>query len=170
MLVHVLLLAACFVVAAPSAAGMPPGLSLAAAVSDHAAEPRQGSTLRFYSVIRNQEQGPIESVIAWLSLIQTDTGKKPPVDLEAGSGHKALTVSSLRPARSVATGRPIRLTRPDHYRVLAVMVGTSSHGSGDFGMHDKMVVGSAARVLPVAGGVPLLLAGLLVWLRRGRHS
>ena len=46
------------------------------------ASPQMGDHLSFHSVIRNDSATPVEGVIAWLSLVQTDKGKEQPGGLE----------------------------------------------------------------------------------------
>lgn len=129
--------------------------------------PQMGDHLTFKSTIRNSGAAPIEGVIAWLSLVQTDKGKEQPVDLEDWSAHKAITVSKLAPGQSINTDWPMRLIQAGNYRVVISAVSRAEAGLtaspfADFGVQEKPVVEST-RVLPVAFGLPALLTLLLVW-------
>jgi hypothetical protein len=135
--------------------------------------PQMGDRLTFKSTIRNDGTVPIEGVIAWLSLVQTDKGKEQPVDLEDWSAHKAVTVPTLAPGEGIQTDWPMRLIQAGNYRVVISAVTRDSAGLtvspfADFAVREKPVVEST-RVLPVAFGLPTLLALLLVWSwRRAR--
>lgn len=131
-----------------------------------------GDHLRFHSVIRNDGTGPIDGLIAWVSLVQVDKGKEQPVDLEDWSAHKAVTVATLAPGKTLETDWPMRLIQAGHYRVVVSAV--SRNGAeltaspfADFKVRQKPVVESR-RVLPIAFGIPVLLAGMMFW--RGRNS
>jgi len=129
-----------------------------------------GDNLAFHTVIRNTGAQAVDGVIAWISLVQIDKGKEQPIDLEDWSAHKAVTAASLPPGQTLATDWPMRLIQAGNYRVVVSAVsrdGTRLVASpfADFTVRQKPVVESQ-RVLPVALGVPLLLAGAM--LLRGR--
>ena len=132
--------------------------------------PQMGDNLAFHTVIRNTGAQAVDGVIAWISLVQIDKGKEQPIDLEDWSAHKAVTAASLPPGQTLATNWPMRLIQAGNYRVVVSAVsrdGTRLVASpfADFTVRQKPVVESQ-RVLPVALGVPLLLAGAM--LLRGR--
>lgn len=138
----------------------------------NAASPKMGDRLLYQSTIRNTGTTPVQGVVAWLGLVQVDPGLEQPVDLEDWSAHKAITVPVLAPGQSVATEWPMRLIASGHYRVVV----TAAAGNGalapspfvDLAVRQKAVVESD-RVLPVALGMPaLLLGGLLLLRRRSR--
>jgi len=136
------------------------------------ASPQMGDNLTFHSVIRNDGTAPIDSIIAWISLVQVDKGKEQPLDLEDWSAHKAVTIPTLAPNQSVQTDWPMRLIQSGHYRVVISAVtrdGANLMASpfSDFQVRVKPVVESS-RVLPVAFGLPLLLGLLLFWRWRRR--
>lgn len=140
--------------------------------SANAASPQMGDRLSFHSVIRNDGTQPVEGVIAWLSLVQTDVGQEQPVDLEDWSAHKAVTIGRLGPGQGIDTDWPMRLIQAGSYRVVISAVARGGSGLtaspiADFVVRRKPVVESA-RVLPVAFGLPALLALLLYW-RWGRR-
>jgi hypothetical protein len=160
----------------PAAAepSMPVGIDIAP-LSGNPASPAMGDHLTFRTIIRNTGSAPIEGVIGWISLVQTDRGREQPVDLEDWSAHKAITIAALAPGQAVATDWPMRLIQPGTYRVVvsaATRDGAALATSpfADFSVRAKPVVESA-RVLPVALGVPMLIGGLMVatW-RRGRGA
>lgn len=136
--------------------------------------PQMGDHLEFRSVIRNTGTTTIDGVIAWISLVQVDKGKEQPVDLEDWSAHKAVAEQALAAGASIETKWPMRLIQSGHYRVVVSAV--SREGSeltpsrfADFTVTRKAVVESA-RVLPVAFGVPALIAvGFFFAWRRRAH-
>lgn len=139
---------------------------------DNQASPQMGDHLAFSTVIRNDGSVPMDGVIAWIGLVQTDRGKEQPVDLEDWSAHKAVTAAGLAPGQAIQTDWPMRLIQSGHYRVVvsaASRSGTKLAASPfvDFTVRTKPVVESG-RVLPVALGMPLLLGGLLTLRRRRR--
>lgn len=157
--------------AAAGAHAAPLAIELAPSVANPAS-PQMGDHLSFHSVIRNDGPTQVEGIIAWLSLVQTDKGKEQPVDLEDWSAHKAVTVPTLAPGQTVQTDWPMRLIQAGNYRVVISVVSRGSAGLtaspfADFIVREKPVVESA-RVLPVAFGLPGLLALLLLW--RWRRS
>jgi hypothetical protein len=134
------------------------------------ASPQMGDNLVFHTVIRNTGAQAVEGVIAWISLVQTDRGKEQPIDLEDWSAHKAVTATALAPGQTLATDWPMRLIQAGNYRVVVSAVSRDSarlaaSPFADFTVRQKPVVESQ-RVLPVALGIPLLLAGAM--LLRGR--
>lgn len=136
------------------------------------ASPQMGDRLSFHSTIRNDGSTPVDGLIAWLSLVQIDKGKEQPVDLEDWSAHKAVTVPTLAPGQSIPTDWPMRLIQAGAYRVVISAVsrdGRSLTASpfADFTVREKPVVESN-RVLPVAFGLPALLALILFWRWRRR--
>ncbi|HYZ62131.1 MAG TPA: hypothetical protein VE650_06710 [Acetobacteraceae bacterium] len=139
---------------------------------DNKASPQMGDHLTFHSVIRNDDTVPIDGVIAWISLVQTDPGKEQPVDLEDWSAHKAVTAAGLAPGQAIETDWPMRLIQSGQYRVVvsaASRTATTLAASpfADFTVRSKPVVESE-RVLPIALGMPLLLGGLLTLRLRRR--
>ena len=134
--------------------------------------PQMGDTLTLHSTIRNDGAAPVDGVIAWMSLVQIDSGNEQPVDLEDWSAHKAVTAASLAPGGTIATDWPMRLIQAGTYRVVISVVtrdgtGLTASPFVDFTVREKPVVEST-RVLPIAVGVPLLLGGLLAWRQTRR--
>ncbi len=133
------------------------------------AAPQMGDNLSFHTAIRNDGTTPVDGLIAWISLVQIDKGREQPVDLEDWSAHKAITAASLAPGQTLETDWPMRLIQAGKYRVVVSAV--SRHSAGlvaspfaDFTVRQKPVVESQ-RVLPVALGLPLLIAGAMFWRR-----
>jgi hypothetical protein len=134
------------------------------------ASPQMGDNLAFRTVIRNHGPTAIDGLIAWISVVQLDKGKEQPIDLEDWSAHKAVTAGSLAPGQTVATDWPLRLIQAGNYRVVVSAVSRDStelvaSPFADFVVRQKPVVESQ-RVLPVPLGVPILLAGAMLWRRR----
>ncbi|MGH6941474.1 hypothetical protein [Hypericibacter sp.] len=131
---------------------------------------QMGDNLIFHTQIRNDGAAAAEGLIVWISLIRIDQGAEQPVDLEDWSAQKAVTAASLAPGQSLSTDWPMRLIQAGSYRVL--VSATSRNGAGlvaspfaDFTVRQKPVVESN-RVLPIAIGLPLLIAGGMIWQRR----
>jgi hypothetical protein len=169
MTLRPLVLALALSLCGASAWAAPLSVELAPSASNPAA-PQMGDHLSFHSVIRNNGTAPIDGLIAWISLVQVDKGKEQPVDLEDWSAHKAVTAASLAPGKTLEADWPMRLIQSGAYRVVVSAV--SRNGAdltaspfADFKVRQKPVVESR-RVLPVAIGMPLLLAGMMLWRRR----
>lgn len=171
-----LLFAAMLLAAAPSAlAAIPLDISLTGDPANPSS-PRMGDHLHFASIIRNTGRAPLHGMVAWISMVRMDPGQEQPMDLEDWSAHKAITQATLAPAGAIAVDWPMRLIQAGDYRVVisavtrdAPQIVTSPFL--DFHVRPKPVVESE-RILPVALGVPVLLALLLGWrltwrLRRG---
>lgn len=159
-------------VAGAAAASGPLAISLAADPANTPA-PHMGDRLCFESVIRGTGSAPAQGVVAWISLIRVDSGHEQPVDLEDWSAHKAVTRASLAPGAEIKVQWPMRLIQAGDYRVVisAVERDTSHVITSpfiDFHVERKAMVESR-RILPVALGMPLLLAGVML-LRRPRRS
>jgi hypothetical protein len=166
-----LLIAAVSMLFAPTAFASPISITIKPAPGNPIS-PQMGDTLSFHSVIRNAGTAPVEGLIAWISLVQVDRGQEQPVDLEDWSAHKAVTAATLNPAGMIEIDWPMRLIQAGHYRL--VVSAASRDGSeltvspfADFTVRQKPVVESQ-RVLPVAFGIPLLLAATIVWRWRKR--
>src|SRR5260221_912704 len=132
--------------------------------------PQMGDNLVFRTVIRNNGSTAVDGLIAWISVVQLDKGKEQPIDLEDWSAHKAVTAGSLAPGQTLATDWPLRLIQAGNYRVVVSAVsrditGLLSSPFTDFTARHKPV-GEYQRVLPVELGVPILLAGAMLWRRR----
>ena len=139
------------------------------AASINPAAPRMGDHLAFHSVIRNTGARPVNGLIAWISLLRIDPGNEQPVDLEDWSAQKALTAKQLAPGGTLTADWPMRLINSGTYRVVVSTATRDAQGitaspAVDFTVAPKPVVESR-RVLPVALGIPLLLALGLLWQR-----
>jgi len=138
--------------------------------------PQMGDNLSYHSVIGNVGPGALDGLIAWISLVQVDKGKEQPVDLEDWSAHKAVVEAVIKPGETIETDWPIRLIQAGQYRV--VISAASRTGKilmtspfADFSVRQKPVVESQ-RVLPIAFGIPLILALAMikVWRKSIRPS
>ena len=132
--------------------------------------PQMGDNLSFHTTIRNGGPAVADGVIAWLSLVQIDPGLEQPVDLEDWSAHKVVTAATLGPGETLATDWPLRLIQAGTYRIVVSVVSRDSDSLAasrfaDFTVREKPVVESE-RVLPVAIGLPLLIAAAMLWRRR----
>lgn len=169
MLRAVLIVLAC---AGSAAVGTAQAGSLSVALTPLASNPsspQMGDRLGFHSVIRNDGAAPVTGIIAWISLVQVDPGREQPVDLEDWNAHKAVTVGKLAPGQAIVTDWPMRLIQSGHYRVVISAVNREAGGLiaspfVEFAVRRKPVVESQ-RILPVAFGIPLAIAGLILWRR-----
>jgi len=169
MTLRTLFLAGMLLLIGGSAWASPLSIEIAAAPSNPAS-PQMGDHLSFHTVVRNVGSTPVDGLITWISLVQVDKGREQPVDLEDWSAHKAVTARILAPGKTLETDWPMRLIKAGTYRVVVSAV--SRNGANltaspfaDFTVRQKPVVESR-RVLPVAIGIPLLLAGTMLWRRQ----
>lgn len=137
------------------------------------ASPEMGNWLKFNSEIKNTGKTPLSGLVVWISLVQMDSGHEQPVDLEDWSAHKALVIPTLNPGQAINADWAMRLIQSGDYRVVLSAVERrastlyTSHFA-DFHVRRKPTVESK-RILPVALGMPLLLAGFAGWqMRRGK--
>jgi len=136
-------------------------------------QPQMGDRLTFNSLVRNTGHQPVSGLVVWISLVQVDPGKEQPVDLEDWSAHKAVVRPVLAPGEAFSVDWPMRLIQAGDYRV--VISAAERHAGSiaaspfaDFHVKRKPTVESK-RILPVAIGMPLLIAGYMGWrLRRNR--
>lgn len=131
--------------------------------------PTMGDQLQFRSVITNSGEGPVEGLVAWISLVEIDPGREQPMDLEDWSAHKAVAGAHLAPGQSLETPWPMRLIQAGDYRVVISATDRDhrtvyTSPTVEFHVTPKPVINSA-RILPVALGIPLFLAGLLGYRR-----
>jgi hypothetical protein len=136
--------------------------------------PAMGDHMRFWSTITNVSATPVEGLVAWISLVEVDPGNEQPVDLEDWSAQKAVTGAYLAPGQCLQTDWPVRLIKGGDYRVVISVTDHSSHvvytsPTVQFHVKQKPVL-SAGRVLPVAAGIPVLIAGLMLFNRTQRRE
>lgn len=152
------------------------GLQIEVRSTDAIAAPKMGERVTFHSTVLNPDSREHRGVVAWLALLKVDPGLEQPVDLEDWSAQKAISAARLTPGAKLETDWPMRLIEAGHYRLV---ISASSRGDAlptpsrfvDFQVKPKAVVESR-RVLPIAIGIPALLAGLAAfsWWRRRRIS
>jgi hypothetical protein len=136
--------------------------------------PTMGDWIHFHSQIHNTGSQPIDGLVAWISLVEVTPGREQPMDLEDWSAHKAVSGATLAPGAALGTEWPLRLIQSGDYGVVisatdrnARTVYTSP--MQEFHVASKAVVESS-RILPVALGLPLVIAGRMGyrgWRRRG---
>jgi hypothetical protein len=138
--------------------------------------PKMGDSMHFHSRISNTADRPIEGLVAWISLVEVTPGREQPMDLEDWSAHKAVAGATLAAGASLTADWPMRLIQSGDYRVVisatdrnAQTVYTSP--TLQFHVARKPVVESS-RILPVALGLPLLIAAATVYRgwRQRRHT
>ena len=136
--------------------------------------PVMGDHVRFSSTITNTGPDPIRGLVAWISLVEIDPGNEQPVDLEDWSAHKAVSGASLNPGQSLQTDWPMRLIKGGDYRVVVSVTDRGSHRvftseTLQFHVQQKPVL-QTSRVVPVAAGIPVLISGLLMFVKIRKHS
>lgn len=129
---------------------------------DNPRSPEMGNWMHFASEVRNSGDIALHNVVVWIGLIRVDAGHAQPMDLEDWSAHKAEVIPSLEPGQAVGAVWPMRLIQSGDYRV--VISAAEAHAPGlasspflDMHVRTKPTVESK-RILPVALGMPLLLA------------
>lgn len=162
---------ACLAFAASPASAGGLAVELAASASNPKAL-QMGDHMVFQSTITNADAAAQNGVVAWISLLRVDKGNEQPMDLEDWSANKAITEKLLAPSASLKTDWPMRLIQAGDYRVVVSAVSREGNSLTpsrfvDFTVQQKPVVESR-RVLPVALGIPTLVAALmsLTWLKR----
>jgi hypothetical protein len=138
------------------------------------AAPTMGDWMHFHSQIHNAGAQPIEGLVAWISLVEVTPGREQPMDLEDWSAHKAVSGATLAPGASLSTQWPLRLIQSGDYRVVISATDRNARTVYtspmlEFHVAPKPVVESS-RILPVALGLPLVIAGLMGyrgWRGRG---
>ena len=140
----------------------------------NSAAPTMGDHRRFWGNITNTGAKPLAGLVAWISLVEIDSGNEQPVDLEDWSAHKAITGAVLNPGQCLQTDWPMRLIKAGDYRVVVSVIDRSSRDVFaspmiEFHVNPKPVLQSA-RVLPIAFGIPLLITAAMVLNRRKRQG
>ena len=160
--------AAVLFASASAQARMPLAITLAPD-GKNSSDPVMGDHLKFWSTITNTGATPIAGLVAWISLVEIDAGHEQPVDLEDWSAHKAVSGASLTPNQSLRTQWPMRLIKGGDYRVV---ISVTDRGGRQvftsrtlqFHVRQKPVL-QADRVLWTAAAVPLLIVGLMVFVK-----
>lgn len=140
---------------------------------DNPAAPKMGDNLHFRSVISNTGTKAVEGLVAWISLVEVTPGQEQPMDLEDWSALKAVTGTDMAPGGTLRTDWPMRLIQDGDYRVVISATDRAHHTVYtspmlQFHIDSKPVVESR-RILPIALGIPLLLAGWIM-VNRLRRS
>lgn len=136
-------------------------------------QPVMGDKMRFHSVITNTGTDPIEGLVGWISLVEIDPAHEQPMDLEDWSAHKVIPGATLAPGAKLKTVWPMRLIQHGDYRVVISVTDRNqtrvfTSPTVQFHVTRKPIVESS-RILPVALGVPFLIAGLIgyrVWRQK----
>lgn len=157
--------------AGAASAAAPVGMTLTPDARNPA-QPKMGDWLKFHTVVRNTGADSLKGVVVWLSLVEVTAGREQPVDLEDWSAHKAVVRAALAPGESFSVEWPLRLIQAGDYRVaISAAERTASTLSAspfaDFHVRSIPTIESA-RILPVALGMPLLIAGFAGWRLRRR--
>lgn len=138
------------------------------------AQPKMGDWMKFHTVVRNTGAETLASVVVWLSLVEVTPGSEQPVDLEDWSAHKAVVRATLAPGEAFNVDWPLRLIQAGDYRVAisaAERTASALSASPFADIHvQRIPTVESARILPVALGVPLLIAGFAGWRLRRRDG
>jgi hypothetical protein len=132
------------------------------------ASPQMGDRLLFHSAVAATAAAP--AALVWLSLVEVDPGHEQPVDLEDWSAQKAVVLPALAAGSTIETDWTLRLIQSGDYRVMIQVLSqgadlATASRSLAFRVREKSVVESG-RILPVAAGMPLILAAALFRSRR----
>jgi hypothetical protein len=116
--------------------------------------------------ITNAGQEPISDITTYLSLV--DTSNKQPVDLEDWSVEKGLYIGTIEPGQTLPLNWKIHFVKAGGFAltILAITAGNENPNVSPvthFHVRPKHSL-DPAHVLPVALGVPLVLAFLLLIL------
>lgn len=136
------------------------------------AQPKMGDWLKFDSVIRNTGSAPLKGLVVWLSLVEVTSGREQPVDLEDWSAHKSVVRATLAPGEAFTVTWPLRLIQAGDYRVVISAAERTAptllaSPFADFNVK-RIATVESRRILPVALGMPLLIAGFAGWRLRRR--
>lgn len=138
------------------------------------AHPKMGDWLKLHSIVTNTGHQPLAGLVVWLSLIEVDPGREQPVDLEDWSAHKAVVRTVLEPGAQFSVEWPLRLIQAGDYRVVVSAAERSASTLlaspfADFHV-ERIPTIESVRIVPVAAGVPLLLAAFAGWRLRRRRG
>ena len=171
-----LLLCCCIVVPATALAGIHTAVHAPAVISvslDAPAAPLQmGEVPIFIGKVTNQGSTALNSLVVYLSLVSLQDGSEHPVDLEDWSAQKAVRLDHLAPGETAVQQWKMRLIKPGPFGAALTIVDPTSDQPrisplARFSIAPKPTV-IAGRILPVALGIPLLLAGLFIFISRTR--
>jgi hypothetical protein len=161
---------------APAETQTTPSSSPMLLVSLHAPAPpmQMGDVPTFTGKISNKSMKALKGIVVYLSLVSLQPGMEHPVDLEDWSAEKAVRIDHLAPGESVVTQWKMRLIKSGPFGAALTTISPSlghPHISplAVFSIAPKPTV-LAGRILPVAVGIPLLLAGLFIFIYRLRQQ
>ena len=163
-----------FLVAVPAqveaAANQPANISVFLQAPDPPLQ--MGDLPVFKGEVTNQGANVLKSLVVYLSLVSLQPGQEHPVDLEDWSAQKAIRIDQLAPGQTMTQEWRMRLIKSGSFGAALTIVNPASDQPqisplALFDITPKATV-LAGRILPVAVGIPLLLAGLffLIWRSR----
>ncbi|MBK9078831.1 MAG: hypothetical protein WBP38_12690 [Hyphomicrobium sp.] len=169
----IVLLGCAFLAGPASAAGLTIELTQDAA---NPAMPEAGDRIVLRSTIENRDLAQHHSLTAWISLVQIGKDHDRLIDPNGWVAKRTALVTELQPGAKLNTDWTIHLLQSGAYKA-AVSVAdrmTPAPASSrfvNFSVKPNSVV-DWRRVLPVAFGVPSVIAALigLAWLRRLRWT
>ena len=134
---------------------------------------QMGNVPVFNGEITNHGSNVLKNLVVYLSLVSLQPGREHPVDLEDWSAEKAIRLDHLAPGQTAVRQWKIRLIKSGPFAATLTIVDPASdqpHISplALFDIAPKPTV-LAGRILPVAIGIPLLLAGLFLFILRIRR-
>lgn len=163
-----------FAAAAPAQVGADTNQPANISVFLEAPEPplQMGDLPVFKGKVTNQGANVLKSLVVYLSLVSLQPGREHPVDLEDWSAQKAIRIDHLAPGQTMTREWKMRLIKSGPFGAALTIVNPASDQPqisplALFDINPKPTV-LAGRILPVAVGIPLLLAGLffLIWRTR----
>ncbi len=134
---------------------------------------RMGDTPIFIGKVTNNSTETLKNLVVYLSLLSLQPGQEHPVDLEDWSAQKAIRLDHLAPGQTAVQRWKMRLIKSGPFGTALTIVNPASdrpHISplAMFNVAPKPTV-LAGRILPVAIGIPLLLAGLFLFIWGNRR-
>ena len=151
-----------------------PSSSLLSVALEAPATPlRMGNTPIFTGKVTNHSTETFKNLVVYLSLVSLQPGREHPVDLEDWSAQKAIRLDHLAPGQTAVQRWKMRLIKSGPFGAALTIVNPVSdqpHISPLvlFDIAPKPTV-LAGRIFPVALGIPLLLAGLFLFIWRTRR-
>lgn len=132
-----------------------------------------GDMPTFTAIVTNLSQGPLEGLVAYLSLVSLEPGNEHPVDLEDWSAKKAIRIDNLSPGEAFPQDWQIRLIQSGRFGIAATVIDPKEHQPVvsdlvTFDVQAKQTL-SAERIVPVAIGEPVLLVAILILARWFHH-
>lgn len=176
-IVKFLFIGYCLILPATTVAEMQTAINTSPLVSVSLEAPsaplKMGDVPFFTGKVTNNSSKTLHSLIVYLSLVSLQLGQEHPVDLEDWSARKAIRLERLAPGETDIQKWKMRLIKSGPFGAALTIIDPQFDQPGIspltvFNIAPKPTV-VAGRILPVAIGVPLLLAGMFIFVYRMRR-